>query len=211
MVDRPVLSPPVTLRRASRALALTTVGVLAFAACGSSGPSITTSGARVGQAATTTSSSTATSSTTSTTPTTAPTTTSTVPANEQVVTDGALRFTVPSNWPVYTLASDPTRCVRFDQNAVYLGQAGPAPKCPALLVGRTDTVQLEALNAAAQTANTIATQAETINGLNVRVDPNAALSGAYTVVFPDQGLVATITFSKSTLLANQILQSFQHA
>jgi hypothetical protein len=208
-----VLSNSSTLRRAARALALTTVGVLALAACGSSGPSISTPGGRVGQAATSTTSSTTTptsTSTTTSTSTAAPTTT-TVPAGQQVVTDGGLRFNVPAAWPVYTLASDPNRCIRLDQHAVYLGQEGPAPKCPAVAVGRTETVQVQALNATSQTANSIATQAETVNGLNVRVDPSAGISRAFTVVFPDQGLVATITFSGSPVLANQILQSFQHA
>jgi hypothetical protein len=207
-----VISPSsTTFRRAARALTLTTVGVLALAACGSgSGPSISTPGGRADQAATSTTSSTTTPASTSTTSTTLPTTT-TAPSNLQVVTEGGLRFSVPADWPVYTLASDPHRCVRLDQHAVYLGQEGPTPMCPALVVGRTETVQVEALNAASQTANTIATQAEIVNGLNARVDPNAQIAGAFTVVFPDQNLVATITFSRSSLLANQIFQSFQHA
>ena len=129
----------------------------------------------------------------------------------QAVTDGGLRFLVPSSWPVYTLASDPNRCIRLDQHAVYLGQEGPAPQCPATIVGHTETVQVQPLNAASQTANSVATQSASLNGLNVRMDPNAGIAGVFTVVFPDQGLVATVTFTGSFVLANQIVQSFQHA
>jgi hypothetical protein len=43
---------------------------------------------------------------------------------------------VPAGWPVYRLARDPYRCVRYDQNAVYLGQPGANQQCPAHLAGR---------------------------------------------------------------------------
>jgi hypothetical protein len=214
VVDRPLFSPSASLRRAAGAFALTTVGVLALAACGgSSGPSISTPGGRAGQAATSTTSSTTTPVSTSTTSsTTTPTSTSTtVPTNGQRVTYNGLQFTVPTGWPVYSLASDPNRCVRLDQNAVFLGQEGPTPQCPSRVIGRTETVQVQPLNQASQSLSTLATQAQTLTGLNVRVDPNAATSGAFTVAFPDQGVVATITFRNTQVLATQILQSFQHA
>ena len=49
---------------------------------------------------------------------------------------------VPAGWPVYRLARDPYRCMRYDQNAVYLGQPGANQQCPAHLVGRVATVSL---------------------------------------------------------------------
>ncbi len=49
---------------------------------------------------------------------------------------------VPASWPVYRLARDPYRCVRYDQNAVYLGQLGANQQCPAHLVGRVATLSL---------------------------------------------------------------------
>jgi hypothetical protein len=214
VVDRPVLNPSAALRRAARALALTTVGVLALAACGTnSGPSVSAPGGRSDQAVTSTTSSTTTPASTSTTTSTTVTTTAPAPAptNGQRVTYNGLQFTVPTAWPVYSLASDPNRCVRLDQNAVYLGQGGPTPQCPSRVVGRTETVQLQPLTAASTAVSALATQPQTVNGLTARVDPNAATSGAFTVVFPDQGVVATITFRNTTVLAAQILQSFQHA
>ncbi len=50
---------------------------------------------------------------------------------------------VPAGWPVYLLSGQPTRCVRYDRHAVYLGTPGPDQQCPAHLVGRTDTVQID--------------------------------------------------------------------
>ncbi len=50
---------------------------------------------------------------------------------------------VPAGWPVYRLAGDPTRCVRYDQHAVYLGRPGAEQQCPAHLAGRVATVTLE--------------------------------------------------------------------
>ena len=47
---------------------------------------------------------------------------------------------VPSSWPVYDLARDPSRCVRLDVHAVYLGSPGADQQCPAHLVGRTEAV-----------------------------------------------------------------------
>jgi hypothetical protein len=46
-------------------------------------------------------------------------------------------------WPVYQLARDPSRCVRYDQHAVYLGRPGADQLCPAHLVGRVVTLTLE--------------------------------------------------------------------
>jgi hypothetical protein len=209
VIDRPVM-PSATLRRAARAFALTTVGVLALAACGnSSGPSISTPGRRADQATSTTSSTTTPAGTSTTTSTTV--TTTAAPSTGQRVTYSGLQFTVPTTWPVYSLTSDPNRCVRLDQNAVYLGQEGPTPQCPARVLGHTETVQMQPLNTASQSVSARATQAQTVNGLPARVDPNAGTAGAFTVVFPDQGVVATITFRSTPVLAAQILQSFQHA
>jgi hypothetical protein len=55
---------------------------------------------------------------------------------------------VPSSWPVYNLAADPTECVRFNQHAVYLGQPGSQEDCPAHSVGRTEAILVEPSGAA---------------------------------------------------------------
>ena len=94
---------------------------------------------------------------------------------------------------------------------MYLGQEGPNPSCPARLVGHTETVHVEPLNSRSQTQAARATHAEIVNGLNVRVDPAEQIAGAVTAVFPDQQLVVTITFARSSAIADQIFQSFARA
>lgn len=54
-----------------------------------------------------------------------------------------LRVPVPAGWEVHDLDRDPTRCVRYDRHAVYLGLPGPQPDCPARLVGRTEAVHIQ--------------------------------------------------------------------
>ena len=62
-------------------------------------------------------------------------------ALKTVVSHG-YEFQVPASWPVYRLDQHPTTCVRFDVHAVYLGTPGANMRCPAGLVGRTQTVSL---------------------------------------------------------------------
>ena len=69
----------------------------------------------------------------------------------------------------------------------------------------------QALNAQSQAEAARATQAQVLNGLNVRVDPSEQIAGAITAVFPDQQLVVTTTFVKSPALADEIFHSFAHA
>ncbi|MQY02708.1 DUF1906 domain-containing protein [Actinomadura macrotermitis] len=54
-----------------------------------------------------------------------------------------LRIPVPAGWEVHRLDRDPTRCVRFDRRAIYLGRPGPQADCPARVVDRTEAVLVE--------------------------------------------------------------------
>ena len=65
-------------------------------------------------------------------------------AGLQQVRFGGYTFRVPASWPVYRLDRDPTRCVRYDRHAVYLGRPGADQQCPAHLVGRTTTISMQA-------------------------------------------------------------------
>jgi len=195
--------------KGARALAAVAFGAVALAACGGgSGLSVSTP-TSTSTSTSTTPTTLASTSTTSTTVPTPPTTSG--PDTAQKVTFAGVQFGVPVGWPVYTLASDPTRCVRQDVHAVYLGQEGPNPSCPSRLVGHTETVHVEPLNAESQPEAARATQAQVLNGLNVRIDPSEQIAGAVTAVFPDQQLVVTITFVKSSALADEIFRSFAHA
>lgn len=61
----------------------------------------------------------------------------------RVVEYRGLRVPVPAGWRVHRLDADPTRCVRYDRHAVYLGRPGPQPDCPARVVGRTEALHIE--------------------------------------------------------------------
>jgi glycoside hydrolase-like protein len=61
----------------------------------------------------------------------------------RVVDYRGLRLTVPGSWPVYDLSHDPTVCVRFNRHAVYLGAPGPAERCPAQALGRTEAIVVQ--------------------------------------------------------------------
>jgi hypothetical protein len=59
-----------------------------------------------------------------------------------VVAFAGYTIDIPANWPVYRLTRDPYRCVRYDRNALYLGQPGANQRCPAHLAGRVATLSL---------------------------------------------------------------------
>jgi hypothetical protein len=69
----------------------------------------------------------------------------------QTVTFGGYTVSVPASWPVYDLTKNPRQCVRYDVHAVYLGTPGPDPNCPPDLVGRVDTLTIQAPTASAGT------------------------------------------------------------
>ena len=118
-----------------------------------------------------------------------------------------VRISVPAGWPIYDLASDPLRCVRADRHAVYLGNAGTSPSCPSVVVGRTETVQIEPLDARTRVGASFATTASTVNGVPVRLDPTAETTHAVVAVLPDDHLVVTITYESDRGVADQIFGS----
>jgi len=91
-------------------------------------------------------------------------------------------FQVPASWPVYRLDQNPTTCVRYDVHAVYLGTPGADMKCPAGLVGRTQTVSVipSATVAAGAGSTTVyqRQQPDGIGGAEVRALP--AVKGKVT-------------------------------
>ncbi len=63
------------------------------------------------------------------------------------------RFVVPASWPVYRLARDPSACVRFDRNAVYLGRPSADQRCPAVVAaGRTEAIAVSPIGSRASVA-----------------------------------------------------------
>jgi hypothetical protein len=168
------------------------------AGCGDSGPKVS-----IGQAVPTTTSSTGTS-------VASPPTTSGESPVRSLTYDG-IRLDVPSSWPVYDLSADPSQCVRSDQHAVFLGAPGPKPDCPARVIGRTESVQVQPLGPATRMSQTLAIDAVTINGLDLRVDPNADSSGVISAIVPSAGVLVAITFGGDRAAAEAILESVRAA
>ncbi len=75
-------------------------------------------------------------------PTKSAKTTKTAAQAMKTVTYRGYSIQVPSSWPVYSLDKDPSKCVRYDVNAVYLGTPGPNQDCPPHLIGHADTVSI---------------------------------------------------------------------
>jgi hypothetical protein len=72
--------------------------------------------------------------------------------SDQVVSYRGYEVTVPADWPVVDLSTDPTACVRLDRPAVYLGRSTAQPDCPAGLTGRSQGLILEPLTKAARSS-----------------------------------------------------------
>jgi hypothetical protein len=62
---------------------------------------------------------------------------------DQVVDYHGYQIQVPASWPVYDLAADPTRCVLFNEHAVYLGTPGADQHCPVHAFGRTEALLVQ--------------------------------------------------------------------
>ncbi len=123
------------------------------------------------------------------------------------------RSTSPASWPVYDLAADPSTCVRFDVNAVYLGHPGADMACPSVVVGRADAVLVEPIDGngrnGSQASPSAVVSAESVNGLEAQVVDSGATSSEVAAEFPSAGVSATLTYRDSDDAARQILGSFR--
>jgi hypothetical protein len=111
------------------------------------------------------------------------------------------RLVVPSAWPVYNLAADPTACVRFDRHAVYLGQPSSRQRCPAHAVGRTEAILVEPL--AAHSAG-----APGATGPSLPEDRRAQpRSGSSTqLAVPSAGVLVTATWARNQAVVARALR-----
>jgi hypothetical protein len=129
-------------------------------------------------------------------------------AGPQTVQYHGVEFTVPGDWPVYNLDDDPSTCVRFDVNAVYLGHPGTDMQCPANVFGRAEAVLVEPIDGATRLP-AIPSVAD-VNGLAVARDVGAATENEVRAAIPDAGVSVTISFNDEGA-GEQILQSFRAA
>jgi hypothetical protein len=143
---------------------------------------------------------------TSTEPTTS--TTALPVIDGQVVRYRGLELRVPIGWAVHDLDANPRTCLRVDVHAVYLGTPGPDQDCPAHLVGHTEAVVLQPIETASDMLVARATTPGVLNGMTIRTDPAPGASGTLTVVFPDLGVVAFVTYGATRTAADQIVAGF---
>jgi hypothetical protein len=122
------------------------------------------------------------------------------------LTYGSASFEVPASWPVYNLASEPSRCARLDVHAVYLGSQGEEASCPAGAVGRTEALQIAPLQEQGTTA-AMTTQATTVGGQLAYTDPLMDVQNALVVSLDRAGLLLTATYNADPGLARQIVAS----
>ena len=128
----------------------------------------------------------------------------------QTVTFGPVSFQAPSAWPVHDLAADPTRCVRFDRSAVYLGTQGPEARCPAHAVGRADAVLVERIDPNAAAAS-LGPERETASGLRYRPVLGTATVRIVEAEFASMGVRVILPYTADPAAAQRILDSFARA
>ncbi|MBR7839571.1 DUF1906 domain-containing protein [Actinospica durhamensis] len=110
---------------------------------------------------------------------------------------------VPASWPVYDLTADPSRCVLFDQHAVYLGTPGVDQNCPPRAYGRTEAllIQPEQASVPAGTQE-LGTDTAAFSG-----PMNANETTRHTVQFtaPGPGVEVTATYGSGAAQIRSIL------
>ena len=138
------------------------------------------------------------------------------PAGLRTITYHGVAFDVPASWPVYDLAADPSTCVRFDVNAVYLGHPGPDMACPAVAVGRADAVLVEPNDDIARNgvpadsvAGGLGRVGQRPRGAGRRLAARRAVRSRRSSRGP--GSSATLTYRDSEDIARRILASFRSA
>ena len=111
-----------------------------------------------------------------------PATGATAPAqgDRRTVAFRGVNLDVPATWPIYDLSAQPTRCVRFDVHAVYLGHAGPEQRCPTGLVGHAEAVQVEPLDAASVAGMTFGPESAGPKGLPAVTVEGVGAEGSLT-------------------------------
>ncbi len=123
------------------------------------------------------------------------------------VTFGAATFDVPSSWPVYDLAATPHRCARFDVHAVYLGRQAADAACPARLLGKTESVQVEANDSGTRSQVLPSAASGQVNGQAVAYEPGGAASHEIVATFAGLGTVVRVTYGGDQATAQQIVAS----
>jgi hypothetical protein len=134
------------------------------------------------------------------------------PATKLVSYHGyALR--VPSSWPVYNLASDPTRCVLLSTSAVYLGRPGASQHCPARAIGRATAILVQPAGPAAAlppgtaVLRSPAAALPAAAGLPSGIAAASSADHLLRLAVPSAGVLVTASYADSAAPARTILAS----
>jgi hypothetical protein len=134
------------------------------------------------------------------------------PATKLVSYHGyALR--VPSSWPVYNLASDPTRCVLLSTSAVYLGRPGAGQRCPARAIGRATAILVQpagpatALPPGTAVLRSPAAALPAAAGLPSGIAAASSADHLLRLAVPSAGVLVTASYADSAAPARAILAS----
>ncbi len=129
----------------------------------------------------------------------------------RVITYHGYQVTVPASWPVYDLAADPSRCVLFNKNAVYLGTPGTSQSCPARAYGRAGAILIQpATSGAAAGPAAIRLPAGTASlpagaALPAAAARADAISRTIRVAVPRAGVLVTASYGNDQPLIRSIL------
>ena len=123
------------------------------------------------------------------------------------------QFQVPSSWPVYNLATDPSQCVLFSTHAVYLGTPSGNQNCPASAIGRTEALLIQpATSPNTASADSLSSSAIVLNGDNAALPEDAALPASaatgthlFQVEVPKAGVLVTATYGTNETGLRSIL------
>lgn len=133
-------------------------------------------------------------------------------------------FQVPASWTVYRVDEHPQTCVRYDVHAVYLGTPGTNMRCPAGLVGRTQTVSFipgqgvaaragsAGTSQSAQTAGASGTQLRRLPAVHTAIT-QIAVQHKLEVALGEAALGATVlgTYGTDPAVIDQVLNTLHRA
>jgi hypothetical protein len=126
----------------------------------------------------------------------------------RTVTFDGVSLQTPASWPVVNLARHPSACPRLDVHAVYLGTPGPAPACPAGLLGKTEAVQIQPVNPQSPDVREAGTAA-IIGGHPARTNADSAVTHTIIDVVPAAGIEVSLSYGNDRELARRIASTIR--
>jgi hypothetical protein len=135
------------------------------------------------------------------------------PAGTRTVAYDGYEVSVPANWPVYRLDQEPQQCVRYDRHAVYLGVPTANQRCPAWLIGRTETVSILPVATYGPSASTerFTAAAGTLSRPRGVVLQDASDHVLQVMPLADKSVTVTATYGGDLPLAERLLATLRPA